>query len=109
MASRAEQIEEAARLITKQYADQGKLIEAGYAVFALYVIPRDAPQVQLDEMRLAYMAGAEHLFSSLMSIMDPGEEPTAADMRRMKLIDKEIQVWRAKLSERVNPRGHGDG
>jgi hypothetical protein len=101
--NKARLIEQAARRLTKELADQGKLIEAGFAVFAHFVIPKDAPAVQLDEMRLAYMAGAEHLFSSIMNILDPGEEPTEADLLRMDLIQKEIDEWRGRLSERVDP------
>lgn len=101
--NKAKVIEEAAHRLTKELADKGKLVEAGFAAFALYVIPKDAPAVQLSEMRLAYMAGAEHLFSSIMNILDPGADPTAADLRRMDLIDREIAEWRVKLSERVQP------
>jgi hypothetical protein len=96
-------IEQAASDVTKELTDQGKLIEAGFAAFAHFVIAKDAPEVQRSEMRLAFMAGAEHLFSSIMNILDPGDEPTAADLRRMDLIHREIKEWRATLSERVQP------
>lgn len=101
--SKRQLIEDAASDLTKKLTDEGKLIEAGFAAFAHYVIAKDAPVEQLREMRLAYMAGAEHLFSSIMNIMDPGEEPTDADMRRMSLIHTEIDYWRSQLSERVDP------
>jgi hypothetical protein len=105
--SKAEAIREAASILTKRLSDEGKLIEAGWAVFALYVISKDAPKIQRDEMQIAYMAGAEHLFTSIMNVLDPGEEPTERDLSRMELIAKEMDVWRAKLSERVNPaQGH---
>jgi hypothetical protein len=101
--SNAKLIEEAARNLTKELTDKGKLIEAGFVIFAHYAVPKDAPPIQLTEMRLAFMAGAEHVFSSIMNILDPGEEPTAADLTRMDLIHREIDEWRAKLSERLNP------
>src|SRR5690349_434766 len=101
--SKRQLFEQAAADITKELTDRGKLIEAGFALFARYVIPKDASPAQLNEMRLAYMAGAEHLFSSIMNILDPGDEPTPADLRRMDLISNEIDEWRAKLSERVQP------
>jgi hypothetical protein len=94
-------IEEVAHQITKEFTDRGKLIEAGWAAFAHLVIPKDAPPIQFQEMRLAYMAGAEHLFSSIMNILDPGDEPTEADMHRLDLIGKEIDEWRERLAERV--------
>lgn len=96
-------IDQAAHDLTKELTEHGKLVEAGFALFAHYTIAKDAPSVQLSEMRLAFMAGAEHVFSSIMNMLDPGDEPTAADLRRMELISKEIDGWRAKLSERVQP------
>lgn len=101
--NKARMIEEAASQATKELTDQGKLIEAGFAAFRVMVMAKDAPPIQISEMRLAFMAGAEHVFSSIMNILDPGEEPTPADLRRMDLIDKEIGEWRGRISERVQP------
>ena len=83
--------------------DEGKLIEAGFVLFANSVISKDAPPVQYSEMRLAFMAGAEHIFSSILNVLEEGDEPTDADMRRMELVQGEIDEWRAKLSERISP------
>jgi hypothetical protein len=100
-------IDEVARRLTKEFADKGRLIEGGYAVFEHLVIAKDAPDIQKSEMKLAFMAGAEHLFSSIMATLDPEAEPTMADMHRMNLIQKEIDEWRAKISARVEPaKGH---
>lgn len=96
-------IEQAAHDVTKHLSDQGKLVEAGFAAFRYLAMAKDAPDIQVNEMRLAFMAGAEHLFSSIMSILDPGEESTDADLRRMDLIDAELDSWRGRLSERVQP------
>ena len=94
--------------ITKELTDKGKLVEAGFAAFRHFVIPKDASPVQVSEMRLAFMAGAEHVFSSIMTMLDPGEEPSSADLRRMDMIHREIEEWRGKLSERTNPaQGRG--
>lgn len=101
--SKRRRIENAAIDITKELTDNGKLIEAGFAVFASLVIPKDAPAIQLREMQLAFMAGAEHVWSSMMAILEPGDEPTAADLRRLDLIQKELAGWRGKLSERIDP------
>lgn len=89
--------------LTKEAADKGKLIETGFAAFALTVIPKDAPPVQLAEMQLAFMAGAEHVFSSIMNILDPDEQPSDDDMRRMTLIADELDQWRGRISERIQP------
>lgn len=46
--------------VAKKLADDGKLIEAGWVGLKLAAIPADAPQVQVDEMRLAFMAQAHN-------------------------------------------------
>lgn len=98
---RRELAQRTASALTKELTEQGKLIEAGFALFASHVISKDAPAIQFSEMQLAFMAGAEHVWSSAMNMLDPGEEPTDADLGRMELIQREIDEWRSKLSERV--------
>jgi len=44
-------------------------------------------------MRNAFFAGAQHLFSSIMTILEPDAEPTEKDMQRMDLIDKELRAF----------------
>lgn len=85
--------------LTKELADKGKLIEAGWVALRLAAIPDRAPEIQLREMRMAYMAGAQHLFSCMMSIMDEDREPTDADMNRMDLIHKELEAFRSELEQ----------
>ena len=38
--------------ITREFADQGKLIELGWQLLRIMTVPADAPQAQLDEMRM---------------------------------------------------------
>ena len=76
--NKAKLIDQVASEVTKELTEKGKLIEAGFAAFAHFVIPKDAPTIQVREMQLAFMAGADHLFSSMMNILDPGEDPTDA-------------------------------
>lgn len=83
--------------LSRQLADDGRLIEVGWVSLRLAAIPLDAPAIQLDEMHKAYMAGAQHLWASIMTILDPGTEPTDDDMKRMDLIDKEMRDYADKL------------
>lgn len=101
--NRAKLINEIGSEITKDLIDKGKLVEAGFAAFRHFVIPKDAPPIQVAEMRFAFMAGAEHVFSSIITMLDPGDDATEADLSRMDLIHREIEEWRAKLDERLNP------
>jgi hypothetical protein len=79
--------------LAKHLADSGRLIEAGWVALRLQAIPHDAPEIQIQEMRNAYMAGAQHLFASMMATLDSGDEPTDADMRRMDLISAELDAF----------------
>lgn len=101
--SRREMLHEAATTFGRQLADEGKLIELGWLAFRRFVVSKDAPELQVSEMQMAFMAGAEHLFSSIMNILEPDAEPTAADLRRMELIERELAAWRVKIEERINP------
>ena len=76
--------------LTKSLIDDGKLIEAGWQALRQMAVAPDAPDIQLEEMRNAFFAGAQHLFGSVMGAMDPDSEPTADDMRRMDLIHREL-------------------
>lgn len=92
--------------VTRELTDQGKLIEAGWASLRLLAIPPTAGPTQLAEMRMAFFAGAQHLFGSIMVALDEGEEPTADDMRRMELISAELADFAHDLTAALHP-GHG--
>lgn len=79
--------------LSRKLTEEGKLIEAGWVGLRMAAIPVDAPAIQLEEMRMAFFAGAQHLFSSMITILDPGEEPTDADMERLELINNELDKF----------------
>src|SRR4051812_2230018 len=64
---------------TKGLVDQGKLIEAGFAAFKMMTLQHASPE-QIADMRIAFFAGAQHLWGSVMTMLDPGENETDADM-----------------------------
>lgn len=73
--------------------DSGKLIEAGFVSLRLACMAPDAPDLQVNEMRMAFFAGAQHIFSTLMITLDQSEEPTERDLNRMSLIEAELQKF----------------
>jgi hypothetical protein len=94
--------------LSRKLADDGKLIEAGWVSLRIQAIPFNAPAVQLEEMRMAFMAGAQHLFSSIMTILEDGVEETEADLSRMDLIHKELEAYAKEIELRFSkPRGSG--
>jgi hypothetical protein len=76
---------------SRELADQGKLIEAGWIGLRIAAVPLDASALQLQEMRMAFFAGAQHLLASIMTILEPDAEPTHKDLERMDLIQRELQ------------------
>lgn len=91
--------------VTRELVDRGKLIEAGWISLRLATIPADAPPVQLDEMQKAFFAGAQHTFSSIFALLDPGAEPTDADMKRLDQISAELRGFARELELRLNTQG----
>jgi len=88
--------------LSRELTEKGKLIEAGWVGLRVAAIPLDAPKIQLVEMRKAFFAGAQHLFASIMTIMDEDREPTEADLRRMDLIDAELRSFAHDLEREIS-------
>jgi hypothetical protein len=81
------------REVIKKLIEEGKLIEAGFAAMNAMAMPPNAGPDQVNDMRTAFFAGAHHVFNSITSTLDPGEEPTDADMKRIDLIAKELDQF----------------
>lgn len=83
--------------VSKKFADEGKLIEAGWVAMKLSVLPQEMGEQQERDMRMAFMAGAQHLFASIMAVMEDDHEPTETDLKRMDLIHAELEAFRKEL------------
>ena len=92
-----QQIEE----ITKKWADRGFIMEGGWQAFVMTSL-QGAPPNQVREMRKAYYLGAQHLFASIISILEPGTEPTDKDMKRMELILAELKRFEEEMGSSKN-------
>jgi hypothetical protein len=86
--------------LSRGLVDEGRLVEAGWLSFRACVISTEAPDDQLREMRLAFFAGAQHLFGSIMTILEPDEEPTAADLERLTNIHAELDDFLADMMKK---------
>lgn len=92
--------------LLKRFTADGKLIEAGWQSMRLLVLPKDAPEVQVSEMRKAFFMGAQHLYAALMNIMDEDAEPTDKDMQKMSLIHTELEAFRMEVTN-IHAPGRG--
>ena len=79
--------------LSKKLADEGKIIEGGWTAYRITAMHPAAPALQVKECRIAFFAGAQHLFSSIMSVLDGETEPTEKDLRRMSLINSELETF----------------
>lgn len=91
--------------LVKKLSDEGKVIEAGFVAMRAAIIPATASEGQVSDMRIAYMGGAQHLFASIMTMLDPEADPTAEDLRRMSLIDAELRAFEGELKLRAARTG----
>lgn len=85
---------------TRELVDRGKLIEAGFIGLKLAAIPDSAPPGQIDDMRSAFFAGALHVYASIMTMLEPGQDPTTADLGRFRQIDAELKAFEQDFAKR---------
>jgi hypothetical protein len=84
---------ELVREVTKKLIEEGKLIEAGFVSLKMIALDKNASPAQISDMRTAFFAGAHHVFSSIMTTLDEGAEPTAADLKHVEMIHKELDKF----------------
>jgi hypothetical protein len=95
-------LDEVTRKLTRDLADKGLLIQAGWVAYRKFCVPPNAPSYQVEETEVAFMAGAQHLWGSIMSALDPGADPTDGDLKKMELITKELEDFAKKLRHKVD-------
>lgn len=84
--------------LTRKLTDDGHLIEAGWIGLRAMLLPPDTPEFQVADMRKAFMAGAQHTWSSMMTMLKPDDDPTTADMSRMDKIQAELEAFAQELA-----------
>ncbi len=105
MTERDELIDRWRTELTRHFADTGRLIEAGWLTLKTLTIPDDMLADQVAELRMAFFAGAQHLFGSIMTFLEPGDEETEDDLRRMDQISEELSAFAQELQARFDARG----
>jgi hypothetical protein len=74
-------------------------IAAGWTLFEQNVFSPEIGPVQRREMRRAFYCGAQELFSTIMAMLDPGEEATDADLSRMTDLNDELERFVEDMKE----------
>lgn len=87
--------------IAKDWIEKGKLIEGGFRVMRQLML-RDMDHSSKEAFEAAahkiFFLGADHLFSTIIRVMDDGHEPTDDDMKRMTLLHEELAAFRLSLA-----------
>ena len=89
--------------ITKKAADKGKIIEFGFRALMESAWPT-ATDEQKEELRMAFFAGAQHLWGSMISLVESGEEASAEELRRIILIDAELNSFIREFKEKLEKK-----
>ncbi len=100
--ARQRQINRVSKGLVKALADEGRLIEMGFAVHAKYYLPDDLPDKERERCRECFMMGAQHFLGSIMQALEEGTEPTDNDMRRMDLAHNELENFVRHFKKRHN-------
>lgn len=72
-------------------------IEDAWQSYRKAVVPPGASEVQVNETRQAFKAGAAVLFHTVMNALDEDAEPTTADIEFMGALQQEIDNIGLKL------------
>jgi hypothetical protein len=89
---------ELVKLITERLFKEGKVIQAGFESYRIVAMNENAPPMQIRECRMAFFAGAQHLFASINSILTEDKEPTQVDLDNMTKIFDELAAFVKEIS-----------
>lgn len=76
--------------LSRELMARGKLIEAGFILRILPLADAADPE-RAEALRNAFFAGAHHLFTCVVAVLDPSTpDPTPADLEKMDAILAEL-------------------
>src|SRR5262245_42899415 len=81
--------------------DEGKIIEAGWLSLKAVWLPPDTPPHIAGSLRMAFMAGAGFLFSTILHVLEPTDEVSEADLVRMDKIKTELDAFDDEMRARL--------
>ena len=67
------------------------MIASEFEIFRQAVISPNAPKVQIDEMRMAFFAGASACFYKLLTGLEDGDDATDSDFSLLNKLQDEMK------------------
>lgn len=86
--------------VARGLVDRGLLVEAGFHVIEMKLKEQGKNVAERNEAKVMFFSGAHHVFSAIIGILDPGVEPTNADLRRLTQLHTELQAHEATIKQR---------
>lgn len=94
MNEKQKRVREIAQRVTEELAQDGKLILGGWQAFEILSgLKTGGSELERSAMKNAYYSGAQHLFASIMNILEEGQEPTEGDLNKITAIHEELEQW----------------
>ena len=75
--------------LTAALIDKGLFIELGFLTLRWKAWP-EAPPAMVQEMRMAFFAGAQHVFHGVLNVLGESKDEVA-DFHRMDQVDAELR------------------
>jgi hypothetical protein len=75
-----------------------RYIEEQWNEFRRSVLSKDAPQIQIDEMRKAFFAGVVALFGHVLGNLSEGNDVKEQDLQMMASIHEELEEFRDEIA-----------
>lgn len=79
------------RQFSQKLVDEGKIIAAGFEVVK-NTLGQGLPAAEIGRLQLAYFAGAQHVFSSIITMFEDGDGATEKDIERLTKMGMEIET-----------------
>lgn len=79
-------------------------IDRAWLTWKMLAIAADADELHSRDCEMAFKAGTATLFWSIMKMLDPGEEPTDADLEKMADLSREIEDFTKTFDQRFVDR-----
>lgn len=96
--------------IAKRLTDQGQPVAAGFVMAQMSgIVPAEATPEQVEQLRLMFMSGAQHLWGMIFSFLEAGSEETPNDMRRMSIVDSELTAFYNEMAAKRGMPPHPTG
>lgn len=89
-------IAELVNRLSATMADEGRLVDVGWSAYRVVMHDGLTPYDE-QALRYAFFGGAQHLFASLLGILEEGKDATRTDLKRVVLVHQELIAFGKEL------------